>query len=57
MIILEDTRNKPGKHDLKNIWFEENGIEVRRTKLYAGDYTPLQIRASALTQRRIFRNL
>lgn len=39
MIILEDTRNKPGKHDLKNVWFEENGIEVRRTKLYTGDYT------------------
>lgn len=39
MIILEDTRNQPGKHDKKNKYFSEHGIEVRRTKLYAGDYT------------------
>ena len=39
MIILEDTRNQLGKHDLKAEYFEKNGIEVRRTKLYVGDYT------------------
>lgn len=39
MILLEDTRNQPGKHDVKNQYFAECGIEVRRTKLYAGDYT------------------
>lgn len=39
MIILEDTRNKPGKHDLKGAYFSEHGIEIRRTKLYVGDYT------------------
>lgn len=39
MIILEDTRNQVGKHDLKAEYFEKNGIEVRRTKLYVGDYT------------------
>lgn len=39
MLILEDTRNQLGKHDLKHEWFEKNGIEVRRTKLYVGDYT------------------
>ena len=39
MIILEDTRNQPGKHDKKNQYFSEHGIEVRRTKLYVGDYT------------------
>lgn len=39
MILLEDTRNQLGKHDLKNKFFSENGIEVRRTKLYCGDYT------------------
>ena len=39
MIILEDTRNQLGKHDLKRLYFEQNGIEIRRTKLYCGDYT------------------
>lgn len=39
MIILEDTRNQVGKHDKKNEYFLRNGIEVRRTKLYCGDYT------------------
>ena len=39
MIILEDTRNQTGKHDVKARWFAEHGIEVRRTKLYCGDYT------------------
>lgn len=39
MILLEDTRNQIEKHKAKNKWFEENGIKVRRTKLYVGDYT------------------
>jgi len=39
MIILEDTRQKPDRHKIKHAWFEANGIEVRRTKLYVGDYT------------------
>lgn len=39
MIILEDTRQQDSKHSKKHKWFEENGIEVRRTKLYVGDYT------------------
>lgn len=39
MILLEDTRNQPGKHDMKKKYFSEHGVEVRRTKLYVGDYT------------------
>lgn len=39
MIILEDSRQQVGKHDQKHRWFEEHGIEIRRTKLYCGDYT------------------
>ena len=38
-IILEDTRNQLSHHSIKHKWFDENGIEVRRTKLYVGDYT------------------
>jgi len=39
MILLEDTRQQAGKHDLKHEWFEKHGIEIRRCRLYAGDYT------------------
>lgn len=39
MIILEDTRQQDSKHNKKKQWFEKNGIEVKRTKLYVGDYT------------------
>ena len=39
MIILADTRQQDSKHKAKEKWFRENGIEVRRTKLYVGDYT------------------
>lgn len=39
MILLEDTRNQSGKHDMKNEYFADHGIKVQRTKLYVGDYT------------------
>lgn len=39
MIILEDSRQQLGKHDTKHKWFAEHGIEIRRTKLWKGDYT------------------
>lgn len=39
MILLEDTRNQVGKHDSKAEYFNKAGVEVRRTKLYVGDYT------------------
>ena len=39
MILLEDSRQQEHKHDTKIKFFKEHGIEVRRTKLYCGDYT------------------
>lgn len=39
MRIIEDTRNKPGFHALKNEWFAAHGIEVVRRKLDTGDYS------------------
>lgn len=39
MIILCDTRQQTGKHKTKDKYFADHGIEVRRTKLYVGDYT------------------
>lgn len=38
IIIQEDTRNVMGKHDLKNEFFQNNGIKVLRSKLPFGDY-------------------
>ena len=39
LILLSDTRQQAGKHVLKEKYFAEHGIEIRRTKLYTGDYT------------------
>lgn len=38
-IILEDTRNKPGKNAHIQLQLERLGYKVERTKLYCGDYT------------------
>lgn len=38
MIILEDTRQQANKHTIKHQYWEENGVEIVRTKLLVGDY-------------------
>lgn len=38
-MIFEDSRQQRGKHDNINHWLTAHGIEIRRTKLFAGDYT------------------
>ena len=38
MVLLEDTRNKAGEHRNIARYCEENGIVIRRSKLYVGDY-------------------
>lgn len=40
-MIIEDTRQKAGKHDLKHAYFEEHNIGVVRCKLPFGDYAPV----------------
>ena len=39
MILLSDTRQQIGKHGAKEKYFLERGVEIKRTKLYVGDYT------------------
>lgn len=51
MILLEDTRNKQGKHDLKRQFWEENGIEVVRQVLPVGDYVLMNDKIKALFDR------
>jgi len=38
MVLLEDTRNQPGKHKNIEAYCTQNGIEIIRTKLLVGDY-------------------
>ena len=38
MTILTDTRQKVGKHEIKEKWFEEHEIKTIRTKIPFGDY-------------------
>lgn len=38
-IIMADTRQKNGSHDNIDAWLILHDIEIRRTKLYVGDYT------------------
>lgn len=39
MVIFEDTRNKPEKNAHIRTQLESLGYEVKRTKIYCGDYT------------------
>ena len=38
MVLLEDTRNQPGKHRNIAAYCKQQGIEIVRTKLLVGDY-------------------
>lgn len=38
MILFCDTRQQKGKHKLKEEYFENQGVEIVRTKLAFGDY-------------------
>ena len=40
MVIIEDTRQQNGKHDIKHNWFVAHGISLVRCKLPFGDYAP-----------------
>lgn len=39
LIIIEDTRQQLGKHDNIHDWMESHGVQLRRSKLFCGDYT------------------
>ena len=41
MIIIEDTRQKQDKHDIKHKGFAELSVELVRCKLPWGDYAPV----------------
>lgn len=41
MVLIEDTRQQSGKHDIKHNWFMTHGIFLVRSKLPFGDYAPV----------------
>lgn len=42
MTLLEDTRQKAEKHEIKRKYFADNGIKVKRSKLPVGDYANIK---------------
>ena len=42
-MIIEDTRQQAGKHNIKHEWFEIHNIKLVRCKLPFGDYAPVPI--------------
>lgn len=36
--IISDSRQKSGKHDKKEAWWRENGVQVTISKVHVGDY-------------------
>lgn len=54
MIIVCDTRQQAGKHDLKERYFAELGIQTLRSKLVVGDYTRLDNLTVAVDTKKDF---
>ena len=52
MILIEDVNNKPGKHKLKNAYWQQNGIEVVRHRLPVGDYVLVNDRIADVFARK-----
>lgn len=57
MTLIEDTNNKLGKHDMKNKWWSEHGIEVERYRLPVGDYILKNDRVQDVIDRKAKRNI
>ena len=50
--LLEDTNNKPGKHSLKNSYWQNSGIEVVRQRLPVGDYVLMNDKIADVFRRK-----
>lgn len=57
MIILEDSNNKTGKHDVKHKYFSEHGIEVIQQRLPVGDYVLMNDRIQDVLDRKAKRGI
>ena len=50
--LLEDTNNKPGKHSLKNSYWQNSGIEVVSQRLPVGDYVLMNDKIADVFRRK-----
>lgn len=41
MVIIEDSRQQVGKHEIKHSWFADHAVSLVRCKLPFGDYAPV----------------
>ena len=57
LTIVEDTRNKPGLHDIKNEYFAAHNVKVVRSKLPAGDYAVLTDMSRVIDTKRNLQEL
>lgn len=57
MTIIEDTNNKPGKHDMKNAYFQSHGVEVLRQRLPVGDYILVNSKVQNVLDRKSKRGI
>ena len=57
MVLIEDLNNKIGKHDSKNKWWSENGIEVQRYRLPVGDYVLMNDKIQDVLDRKAKRGI
>lgn len=57
MTLVEDSNNKPGKHELKNRWWADKGIEVQRYRLPVGDYILMNDKVKDVIDRKAKRGI
>lgn len=57
MIIIEDSNNKVGRHNLKNAWWLSNGYEVVRYRLPVADYVILNDKIQDVLDRKAKRGI
>ena len=57
MIIIEDSNNKVGRHNLKNAWWLSNGYEVVRYRLPVADYVLMNDKIQDVLDRKAKRGI
>ena len=57
MRIIEDKGNKVGKHNIKNLWWSNNKVEVLRAPLPVGDYVLINEKIQDVIDRKTKRNI
>lgn len=57
LILIEDKGQKEGEHEIKNKWWKENEIEVRRYPVPVGDYIIANKKVADVVNRKFKRGI